>query len=296
MSAYGYAMSFEWLKGPLGAIELGLVFAAMTFGVVATKAISYLCGKTHGGALVKTTLASMLSLNVLQIMLTIHGAYTSLVIFFGRTDDLTTDTSLWSITLQVLFTTLTASIAHTFFAIRLHAVIRSLYLTIIIIFFAVVELAMSIYTVKLLFEWGPGATITEASGDIWPMIVVFTISAILNLVIAIAGYVRMQRPYVLQKHGRTTFVSELKYWTVKSLFFCSLVSILGAVTFSSMMIWVAASCVQGNLYTLSVLLNSDSREVLANPIASGNNLSDRALSPPFTDHTAVGEDIVKSQA
>ncbi|TFK87487.1 hypothetical protein K466DRAFT_599441 [Polyporus arcularius HHB13444] len=295
----------DMLNVALGALEIGLVLAAMTFGVVVTKANSYFRGNTSDGALMKTTVASMLLLNVIQMIATIHGTYTAVVIDFGRLNDFASPE--WSIALQILFTTLTASIAQIFFAFRLHAIMRNVYLTMIILFFTALQFATSIYSVVVLFNVGPLAILMFYMGDVWPMVVTFAVSAGINIVIAAVAYVRMQKPYVLQKHGRTTVMSELEYWTVKSLFFCGIVSTFNTVAVAIMManmLWVAGTCVLGNLYTLSVLLNLNSR-ILAIPVASGTvrprsgpqvDLSDRSSAATLTDDMAIWEDMVKSQA
>ncbi|KAI0700372.1 hypothetical protein C8T65DRAFT_728753 [Cerioporus squamosus] len=283
-----FILSLDSFIPVFGSLEIGLVFASMTFGVVVTKAISYFRRNTPDGALVKTTVAGMLLLNVVQMIATIHAAYTVFVIYFGRLDEFAS--SQWSITLQILFTTVTASIAQTFFAFRLHAIMRNYFLTIIILFFVLFQLATAIYSITLLFTVSPASTLGYSADNFWSMIMTFSISAGINLVIAPVAYVRMQKPHVLQKHGRTTFMSELEYWTVKSLFFCSFVSIFAAITVTSMMFWVAATCVLGNLYTLSVLLTVLSR---SNPPV---DLSYRASEVTLADNTAIREELAKCQA
>ncbi|KAI0700371.1 hypothetical protein C8T65DRAFT_284839 [Cerioporus squamosus] len=296
-----FVMRFiDMLHVALGALEIGLVLAAMTFGVVVMKAISYFRGNPSDGALVKATIASMILLNVVQMVATIHGTWTAVIIDFGSLDDFASPA--WSITLQILFTTLTASIAQTFFAFRLHAIMRNVWLTMTILFFTVLQLATSIYAVTVLFHVGNAAIVMFYSGDVWPMVMTFAISAGINIVIAAVAYVRMQKP-----HGRTTFMSELEYWTAKSLFFCGIVSTFNTIAVAIMMAnmtWIAGTCVLGNLYTLSVLLNSNSR-ILAIPVASGTvrprsapqvDLSERASSATLADDMAIWEDMVKSQA
>ncbi|KAI0333712.1 hypothetical protein GY45DRAFT_1319314 [Cubamyces sp. BRFM 1775] len=89
------------------------------------------------------------------------------------------------------------------------------------------------------------------------MITTFAISAGINVAIAAHGYMWLQKPYVLGRKGKTTFIDEAEYWTFKSLFVCGLLSLYSAIAVAIMglsLSWLAITFVLGNLYTLSVLL------------------------------------------
>ncbi|RPD62261.1 hypothetical protein L226DRAFT_532714 [Lentinus tigrinus ALCF2SS1-7] len=302
---YAFLIAFaDMFYAALGALEIGLVLAAITFGVMATKAISYFRGNSSDGALVKTTVAVMVLINVIQMVATIHGTYTIVIVNFGSLNDFVSPAK--SIMPQILFTTLTGCIAQAFFAFKLHAIKRQLWFTMLILFFTVVQLAISIYAFVVLLTVNNLSLLIFDMGDWWPMIATYSISLPVNIVIAAVAYVWMQKPYVLSKHGRTTFMSELEYWTVKSLFFCGLVSLYNAITVGigmGNMLWMAGTFVLGNLYTISVLLTLDSR-MLAIPVAASPSpraipqvaLSDRASATTLTDDMATWEDMVKSQA
>ncbi|TBU31790.1 hypothetical protein BD311DRAFT_775767 [Dichomitus squalens] len=150
----------------------------------------------------------------------------------------------------------------------------------------------------------------------WTECTTYSIAAGINITIAAIAYVSIQKPYVLQKYGRTTFMEESEYWTVKSLFgaacsapgYFSLLSIVNAIQSTIMdvdMIWLAGTFIVGNLYTLSILLTvqSDLTAITAYTVGSmaPEARSDRgsvahcSSTATLTNDSALWEDIVKAQ-
>ncbi|KAH9889786.1 hypothetical protein C8Q73DRAFT_138659 [Cubamyces lactineus] len=143
------------------------------------------------------------------------------------------------------------------------------------------------------------------TGETWPMITTFAISAGINIAIAAHGYMWLQKPYVLQRKGKTTFIDEAEYWTFKSLFVCGLLSLYNAVAVAIMglnLSWLAVTFVLGNLYTLSVLLNLTERRATTPTVLGGPRvptLDADSIRPPstatLTNDTSLWEDVLKNQ-
>ncbi|KAI0769945.1 hypothetical protein C8Q74DRAFT_861099 [Fomes fomentarius] len=291
----------DMLNMALGAVVIGLVLASITFGIVWTKAVSYFRGRNKDSGLVRATVASLILVNAVQLIATVHAVYRAVVVDFGRLSSLLDNE--WSILFQIFFMTVAATIAQMFFTFRLHAIKHNIFLTMITLFFTTLQLAMAIYSVVLLYDNGYAAVLLLRIGEAWPLMISFSVPAGINIVLAVVGYVWMQKPYVFRKQGRTTLADELEYWTVKSLFGCAIILLFNTIAVAVMavnMIWLAATFVLGNLFTLSVLLHLDggpSQVPVVIPLANTSaSESYRASTTTLTNDIALWEDTIKAQA
>ncbi|KAI0821961.1 hypothetical protein BC628DRAFT_708634 [Trametes gibbosa] len=256
------------------------------------------------GIATRVTVAALVLTNIVQMAFSAHAVYTSVVVDFGSLPALLNNE--WSIIVQIGVMTLTAAIAQSFFVCRLHYVKRNLGLTITALLFILLQLALSIFSVVEMFHLNYITVMLLNTADVWPMTTTFSISAGLNLVLATLGYVWLQRPYRLAWGGRTSVLDEAEYWTLKSLFFCGVLSVYNAVAVLIMglnLSWLAVTFVLGNLYTLSVLLNITELRPTAMPIMFGASpeppseyaSTRRASTATLTPDTSLWEDIVKAQ-
>ncbi|PIL22408.1 hypothetical protein GSI_15096 [Ganoderma sinense ZZ0214-1] len=288
------------------ALLVGLVIASLTFGVMCTKAVTYLNGKNRGGALVIGMVVCMVLLNLVQFMAMVAAAYSAIIINFGNRESWLNSRA--TITIQVGLVGFAASFAHTFFAFRLHAVKRSMILTMAILLFTLLQFAFAIVTVAQMAQLGFANVLLLGADNIWAECATYSVQAGINVTIAAIAYVWVQKPYVQQKYGRTTFLEEFQYWTIKSLFGAFCISVFNAIqsAISDLeMLWLAGTFTIGNLYTLSVLLTLEtdhptgpSPTVINLARASrsdSRSFARRSSMTTLTDDTALWEDIVKAQ-
>ncbi|KAI1793312.1 hypothetical protein LXA43DRAFT_1001893 [Ganoderma leucocontextum] len=177
----------------------------------------------------------------------------------------------------------------------------------IILFFTLLQFAFAIVAVVQMAQLGFVNILLLGDDDIWTECATYSIQAGMNVTIAAIAYVWIQKPYVLQKYGRTTFMEEFQYWTIKSLFGAFCLSIFNAIQSAVMdieMLWLAGTFVIGNLYTLSVLLTLESDRPtglsptvinLAPTRSDARSIARRSSMATLTDDTALWEEIVKVQ-
>ncbi|KAM5533633.1 hypothetical protein V8D89_012746 [Ganoderma adspersum] len=288
------------------ALLIGLVIASLTCGVMCTKAVTYLNGKNRGGALIIGMVVSMVLVNLVQFVAMVAAGYSAMIVDFGNRESWLN--SRTTVTSQLAFVGLAASIAHTFFAFRLHAVKRSMTLTMTILLFTLLQFAFAIVAVAQMDQLGFVNVLLLGADDIWAECATYSVQAGINVTIAAVAYVWIQKPYVLQKYGRTTFMEEFQYWTIKSLFGAFCLAIFNAIqsAISDLeMLWLAGTFIIGNLYTLSVLLTLESDRptgpsptvisLARAPRSDSRSLARRSSMATLTDDAALWEDIVKAQ-
>ncbi|KAI0766456.1 hypothetical protein BD413DRAFT_615246 [Trametes elegans] len=287
-----------------GALVIGMLLAAMCFGAVFMKAISYLQASVDG-VKIKAIVAGLVILNLIQTVFTTAAVYTTFVDNFG-------DLSVfmhgeWSMLIQIAITTFIASVVQSLLVYRIHAVkpnrclFAGAYLAIFMqfVFSVVSAVQMSynnyVYTVMSLYL-----------PDIWPMVATFALSTVINAAIVLFGYLWIQRPYEFQTHSARAFVPWAKYWALKSLLTCGVLSFFNAIAVSVLglsLTWVAITFFLGSLYILSLLLNlSENRQgaaVRSSVSYVGSSETDskklrRASTATLTDNSGVWADAVKA--
>ncbi|EIW59159.1 uncharacterized protein TRAVEDRAFT_28477 [Trametes versicolor FP-101664 SS1] len=293
------------LNAALGLLLFGLLFSAIAFGAVCTKAMAYVCqGSGQDGIATRLIVVVLVLFNFVQMAFTTHAVYTSVVVDFGSLSDLLNNE--WSIMIQIAVVTFIASIAQSFFVCRLHAAKHNIGFTVTATMFIVLQLALSIYSVVYMFQQNYVTVMLINTADVWPMTTTFSISGGLNIVLAALGYVWLQKPYARKFRGRTAFVDEAEYWTLKSLFACGILSLYNAVGVTIMglnLSWLAVTFVLGNLYTLSVLLNVTERRPVApimlsvspEPRSDVASSTGRASTATLAPDSSLWDDIVKAQ-
>ncbi|KAI0662010.1 hypothetical protein C8Q70DRAFT_1051513 [Cubamyces menziesii] len=298
-----YLDVYDSLNASLGALVLGLLFSSIAFGIVCMKAASYLRSSRSGAAAAKTFAVGLVSLNLLQTIFTAIAVYKSMVVDFGQLNALLDNH--WSIIVQIGYMMFIASIVQCYFAYRLHIVKRNYFLTGAIAFCVILEFALAVCSSVQMYYENYSTVMLFNTGESWPMITTFAISAGINIAIAAHGYMWLQKPYVLQRKGQTTFIDEAEYWTFKSLFVCGLLSLYNAIAVAIMglnLSWLAVTFVLGNLYTLSVLLNLSERRGTTPTVLKGPRaptLDADSIRPPstatLTNDTSLWEDVLKNQ-
>ncbi|KAI0369377.1 hypothetical protein BV20DRAFT_360535 [Pilatotrama ljubarskyi] len=233
-SLNAYLYLYDTLHVAVGALLVGLLFASIFFGVVCTKALSYVRSARWG----KDATMGFTAHAVCWPIIRLNGHYTRLL------------DSVWSIMMQIMFMTYIASVTQSFFVYRLHTVKRNWTFTSIALFFINLQLIMSIVALVQMAQKSFIDVMLYNATLVWPMTTTYGIASGIDVVVAALGYKWLQKSNVL--------VQETEYWMFKSLFTCGILSLFSAIAVSIMgtnFTWLAVTFVLGNLYTLSVLLN-----------------------------------------
>ncbi|KAI0670912.1 hypothetical protein C8Q78DRAFT_820876 [Trametes maxima] len=293
------------LNMSLSALLIGMLFAAISFGAVITKSAGYLQTFRLKEIVKQATVMTLALLNTAQMTFTAHAVFTSVIVDFGHLSGLLNNEWSIMVRIQMGIMGVTAAIAQSFFVCRLFIVKRNLLLTAAVVTAIIPQLAFSIYAVVEMFQKNYITVMLFDSFDVWPLVASFAISAGVNIVLAVCGYMWLQRPYEYRLRGRKTFVGEAEYWMLKGLLVCGVLSLYSAIGVSVMGLqlnWLGITFILGNLYTLSVLLNvTEQRPVapfalsVASAPISESGSTYRASTNTLTASSGLWEDVAKAR-
>lgn len=277
------AAEMKTLNLTLGSLEVGLLFSTMLFGVVTLQTYNYFCKFPEDSRLMKIMVVVIWFLELSHLVCLCVSFYTATIIYYGRLQDLLK----WpALTASLLPSSWVGIIAQIFFAGRVYMFSRSMLIPIMSWFLCWVRFSFNLASTILGFR---AASLEGFMSQYdWMFTVILTMSAVIDLMLAIAlSYSLSQHKEKGMPVGSGRVLDNLIKWSIRNGLMTSLADISVLICFQTMphnFVFIAIYSVVARLYSISLLSSLNARSRLRKTIALGDSIqldsSGRTSSEP----------------
>ncbi|PPQ66420.1 hypothetical protein CVT26_011289 [Gymnopilus dilepis] len=253
------SLAHETLDNTIGAILVGIVFAAFLFGITTLQTYWYYHTYPNDSLLHKSSVAVLWTLDAFHLALVVHAVYTYTVTGFGNVLGLLD--IIWSVKLQASINVIIILVVHSLYAMRvwlLGGYHRGLlgYIVALVVLggFAIgVAFAYSIYTVHIY---------TDLEKVSWAINAALATATTIDFIIAgaMCYYLRKSKGSVTRLNSR---ISTVMQYTLSSGLFtsaCSLAAMFCYILLPNTFVFLAVEFLLTKLYVGSFIAMLNARE------------------------------------
>ncbi|KAF7367821.1 hypothetical protein MSAN_00846500 [Mycena sanguinolenta] len=264
------APSFD-ANGTLGALLIGTLVSYMLFGVATIQGYNYYVRFPDDSRKIKALVTAVWFGELGHVICIGHSLYAMVITEYGHPERLARlPNSLFCCDFLGRFDLLTCTAVQSFFAFRIYALLKSLWLPRIGLWLLCICWAMSLFRVLpgsiVLFAYGINEPIAKLEGDwAWLFDSVWTVSAANDLLIAGALVFVLYRQRARVLKNTVAIVDKLIAWTIETGVVTSMASLIMLAVFLSLpatFSFLAIFVIVSRLYSISLFASLNSRATL----------------------------------